>query len=987
MTTHPEYAQEREFLATTVAAIQEALARREEASFEGGANNYTNRVLNRGLREDILARLREHGQAPYFARMDFKDRRAEQCVYFGHLHLPFKHGLILDWRCDLYSLYLGGTAPQQTYRVQRTGVEHAVTLHLKRRLDVDAETLRSVEDVLDYRPSRHPTPAGRPAPVSAPQAPATDPYLVRKLKARGDARLQDIVSTIQTEQDAIIRAPLDRPVLLHGVAGSGKTSIAYHRLAYLMFQEHDFKLQARQVLVIGPNRTFLGYVRHLLPSLGVDGIAQQTFQDWAWERLQRRRALPDATFQDRVTEQLDDPSQSGDARQRAWLGARLKGSPAFAELIARHAGLLSAQGPTLGEPLALELVRGQDRGHYHLTPAQLASFWDEVGPQASVQERRDALLSRAGQDLKEWHDRTFGPANTPADVKAWKALLKRQQDQLASAWPPLDLFDEYGQLFSLERLVDLPEGLFTPQEQRALRASRPGFRTAGKGKVTVDLSDLAGLYLLHEHLCGPATTTYRHVVIDEAQDFSPLHLQILLRACPTQAVTIVGDTAQAIHAHRGVQDWSEFTPLLDPARLQRNLIRQNYRSTRPLVTFCNALQRQARGAQAVMSQAIDRDGPKPRLVAFPDDRSRDQYLLQELKRLRAQHPSVALVVRHAAAAHAVARLLREQQVPHHLLSAEQDVTPDQLNGVTILPGALAKGLEFAAVLVPDADAEQYPAEDEYAGQVLYVAASRALHELCLLATERFTPWLDDGQGCADVDYSRLGRPPLDWAGRTLSDQLTALRRGGVPAAEYVRDIERRVATLIRDGRIEEVVAAYLTFGQLAKPTLNALLLMLAPRNPDAFIRRSFDARLPEEVRDQVADAVARLSAAGHPHASSYQQWYAHFLNPAQPAPTPGATAPAAQTHRVPLERTALLTLPRLEALLGKKRFVLPKATRKALRGVSAQLLPQVASAYRDVVRAGLEYNRFDADTLQALKAAYRALGRPRGALTFPDELR
>lgn len=281
MTHHPEHAHEAEMLAKTVQAIGSALERHRGAPFESGGNNFTNRVLNTGLREDILAQLEEFGHEPYFARLDFVDARGSQKVYFGHAHLPFAHGTVLDWRCDLYSLYLGGNGRQQEYRVQASGKTHKVELLLKRRLEIRDEALHDVSDTVDYRAlplkatAAHPQ-AGQPSRLPSfirPPDVQTDEFLIRKLKARGDSKLQDIVATIQADQDAIIRAPLGAALLLHGVAGSGKTSIAYHRLAFLMFTDHGYRLKPQQILVIGPNRMFLAYVSDLLPSLGVGALS------------------------------------------------------------------------------------------------------------------------------------------------------------------------------------------------------------------------------------------------------------------------------------------------------------------------------------------------------------------------------------------------------------------------------------------------------------------------------------------------------------------------------------------------------------------------------------------------------------------------------------------------------------------------------------------------------------------------------------------
>ncbi|MBB5235516.1 HelD family protein [Deinococcus budaensis] len=1008
MTRHPEHPHESEVLAKTVQAIDTALKRHRGAHFESGGNNFTNRVLNSGLREDILTQLEEFGHEPYFARLDFVDTRGPQKVYFGHAHLPFSHGTVLDWRCDLYSLYLGGNARPQEYRVQATGRTHKVELLLKRRLEIRDRALLDVSDTVDYRavqpklPTAARPPSGQAAPPPSSVRPPdvqTDEFLIRKLKTRGDSRLQDIVATIQADQDAIIRAPLDATLLLHGVAGSGKTSIAYHRLAFLMFTEHGYKLKPQQILVIGPNRMFLGYVSDLLPSLGVGGIEQRTFADWAWARMRRRNAaLPESpVFTDMVEVKLGEPRARKLDLERWWLSARVRGSLRFRQVLERHVQHLAAHPPLptreFRSELQLDYV-ADDQKHYVLTPEEVAGLWAQTEEETPLAQRREQLLSLAQGQFNDWFTREIGPVEGPDEARELRRQRTLIRNHLTRSWKTIDVLEAYEDVFQAGHLSAVARGILSAAEQNALRLTRP-VRVTGKSgngptpPLRIDLADLPGLFVLHQELYGVQPAAYRHLVVDEAQDFSPLQLQILLEACPNRSATIVGDTAQSIYAYRGIEEWDEFDALLPPAELQKHLIRQNYRSTAPIVAVGNAVQQVLRGEKALLSQAIQRSGPRPRMVALASEEQQARHLLAQIRELRqAGHPSIAVILPRTGQVAEVSAFLTRHQVEHQALTEDQEVTSGTLRGVTVLPAALSKGLEFAAVLVPFADEEHYSRASRHEGHLMYVALSRALHELRLCAVGRFTGWLDQAQQEAEVDYSHLSRPPIVWKGQKLLAQLRETRRQRVPFSEIAGEIALRVETLLRDGQFDEVLEAYAQLGQVARPTLNDLLLLLAERDEELFVRRALDFRVPEALRERLEEAMTHLGQQQCPRLWVYQKRLDLLLSgEGNPAPSPSPAAPSKTSTVTSLppfqERSPGQSMSHaaLKRQLQPRAQPLPKKVRKTILRYRSQVVAQIPVPLRALVEAGLQLNLFDDQTAAAVRTAFRKVtGR------FPEEL-
>lgn len=985
---HPEYQAEAETLQRTLLAIEAALSRQTTTYFEGGGNNYTNRMLNQGLREDILTQLQEHGHDPYFARLDFEDARGDQCVYFGHAHLGrvgSHPGQILDWRCDLYSLFLGGNAPQQRYRVKATGREHQVHLRLKRRLEIDDRHLWRVTDTVDHRAATQARRAPQPTAVrtASPVAEiptAQDEFLIRKLTTRGDPRLQDIVATIQADQDAIIRAPLDAALLLHGVAGSGKTSIAYHRLAYLMFTDHGYDLKPEQLLVVGPNRTFLSYVRDLLPSLGVTGIPQVTFSEWIWERLSKVAGVGPVTFTDAVASALDDRQGRPEHRTRLWNSARLRGSLRFRELIERHVARLTERAPLPTQELSLTLRKGDDEKRFTLTPADILAVWNALPAELPLATRREQLIEQAIKTVTAAYTRLLDAPQTKDDAASLTNARRATREHLQANWKRLSLPDVFEDMFQPGHLPEIARGLFTPEEQRLLRSTRPSL-PGGKTprQRTVDISDLAGLAVLSERLYGTQGRSYRHLVVDEAQDFSPLQLHVLTRACPTGSMTVVGDTAQSIHAYRGIEDWQEFDGLLPAAKVVRHLITQNYRSTQELVAFSNVLLRTLRGDRALESRVIHRTGPRPVMVATANAAQHDAVLSEAVRsRVEAGHPSVAVITPDSAGAAAVTRVLDRAGLAHTVVTEGAEMGPDDLRGIVVVPAALCKGLEFAAVIVPEASDERYPSGNAYAGSLLYVAVSRALHALQLLTVDRFSGWLEEAQASADTDFSRLPRPPLKWTGVTLSQQIRATRAKGTPFADIADDVERRIHALVRGGQGSEVLEAYDAFGQLGSLTFNDVLIQSSAQDPAAFVHRALVASLPEALRDTVKVQLESLEQTGHRHAPAFRQQYERLLNPPKEPTTPvrPVAVPVRPTPTtVPADRLQTLARPLTQAALkqhlGKDAQPLPKKTRKELVRHRDEVLREVGPEHRAVVAAGIEFNMFTDFTAQIARVAYR----------------
>jgi len=276
--THPERPLEAEHLRATLAALEQR--RDEVGQYEAsGPTSYDAAMLHRHLVR-VYNELGIASRQVYFGRLDLRPagKSAVESHYLGRIGVERKGKLIVvDWRAPMARLFTR-RRPGRVEFVSPDGPA-TVELQLKRHLKVSEHDLLGLHDEYDSRPDAPARDEPRPALVDP------DAYLRDILSGRRDVHMQDIVATIQEHQDDLIRADPDQVLVIQGVAGSGKTAMALHRVAYLLYPGHKLGFEAERCIIFGPNQMFLGYIANVLPGLGVADIPQTTFEAWALERL------------------------------------------------------------------------------------------------------------------------------------------------------------------------------------------------------------------------------------------------------------------------------------------------------------------------------------------------------------------------------------------------------------------------------------------------------------------------------------------------------------------------------------------------------------------------------------------------------------------------------------------------------------------------------------------------------------------------------
>lgn len=703
----------------------------------GNAQGWTERDALATHFAELSSRLDNVEERLVFGRLDMKEHATH---YIGRISLLDEHSapLLVDWRAPISAPFYQATAQEPLGVVRR------------RHIATRARTVTSVEDeLLDVDQAQHQglTLQGEGALMSA-------------LSSARSGRMGDIVATIQGEQDRVIRAS-DRGILVvQGGPGTGKTAVALHRAAYLLYTQRE-RLERSGVLIIGPSRTFLRYIEQVLPSLGESGVVQMTIGDIvpglsaqdddpvdiaaikgraAFSRILREAVrliprLPDRdqvlqVWNRRVTLRIKDV-------QEALSRARRSGRP---HNVARESFAMG-----LMELLAGRLIveAGDASSTADIDPDDLRTWLSEI--RDSVDARRAINLAwmptQAPAFLRKLWSRpdllaqANRKAGTPLSVEDLSLLYRAQDEPLTISDIPL--IDELEELLGTLDLASAQKRRAEEQREKEERERANEALKAtglGGGIVTADMlmrqtQEAPSLRPLAERARADRSWTYGHIVIDEAQDLSPMAWRCLLRRCPSRSMTVVGDLDQK-RGHRRPHSWKQALGPAARAFSEEFVLSISYRTPRALTRI----------AQAVMAQ----HGTP---VLYPMEAVRD---VTDCYRVSHTHKDTLKECVSQVVSTMEERLDREEGegkgricviVPDaqaQLWHADESGASALDQRVSYLTAAGSKGLEFDSVVVVE------PGEIlEQGSGDLFVALTRATHDLHAVTTTQLPRGMEE----------------------------------------------------------------------------------------------------------------------------------------------------------------------------------------------------------------------------------------------------
>ena len=662
-----------------------------------------------------LDRLRQlnmaRGQA-YIARLDFTPAGSHPETWYqgrwGVLDPVALTPVVVDWRSPVANLYYSGQIGKMDYEAPDGRVEGELTL--KRMLTVRQRELVSLFD----------------SGIVSQEA-----YLQGVLGSVSTDRLREIVTTIQAEQNIVIRHPLNANLLVQGAAGSGKTTIALHRIAYLLYTFQK-TLKPENMMILAPNPLFLSYISQVLPDLGVERVVQTTFEGWCREGMGKR--MPKILRESRLENSL---TLSVSKREKAGRILRMKGS---LDLMRKLEGWLDhlqytalppngmkMAGVVLMERAELENVFLKDLRYFPLE--QRVSELKKI-VRKRVQSAVSLLKDRYAESAEQMVSRIrAGMREGPQRQQKIKELYGvrdqryREIDARAEAY-----LEGYREKFALPDLA----GLYRAFLQECAPDLLPE-----DGNLRQE--DLPMLVMICRTVFGLKTRPMKHIVIDECQDFSPFQIALLKAANPAATFSLVGDLYQGIRADEGIRSWEEWKGPVFEDRADLKQLTVSYRNTVEIMDLAQKVAARYPIPGICETKPVLRHGETPRIIPAGNEKERLAMIREQVRSWREEgFHSIALIEKTAEQARKLFRQIGPE-LGAHLLS---ETDAEYRGGVMILPASIAKGMEFDCVGVCDASAENFP-EDEFLCRILYVMMTRPLHRLCVWHRGQPSPMLPE----------------------------------------------------------------------------------------------------------------------------------------------------------------------------------------------------------------------------------------------------
>ena len=644
-------------------------------------NPVTDKIIDYEEEEHKILLLEKMIKSPYFARIDFKfdDEDEFEKIYIGRSSLrknSYQEMYVYDWRSPIASVFYRFMTGEAFYDAPCGRVTGE--LNLKRQYEIK-------NGILEY--------------FFDSDVQIVDEFLRQLLSQNTTAKMKAIVETIQHEQDVVIRDMENDLLMVQGVAGSGKTSIALHRAAYLMYQGLQTKLSANNIMIISPNSIFEQYISNVLPELGEDNVISSVFEDILSELLNGRKIQSRNDFLENL---IVNSKYKGISRN----SIEFKTSSFFREIL---------------DQFLIDI------------PRQWIEFEDvyyEGKCVVSGQILKDKILGRPetplGIKLEQLEDyileQIFGTGKGRGH-KEEKNLIKQEIQKFIK----IDIVELYKILFSNEAYF-----------YSLLQNSNPSQNIKNIWKYTKENLEADSLYyddaiaIAYLYLKIYGTNKYKNikqVVIDEAQDYYPLQYEIFNLLFSNAKFTILGDMKQTLAKKEDISFYEQIQKILNKKKSSLIMLDKSFRCTNEILNFSLKFIE-----QSSQIKSFNRNGDSPKVYIADNSEIFIDEIVKEIKLCQEKgFQSICLICKTEKNS-----TYLFNKIKHKLdIQLIKNGSVSDLQGVFILPVYMSNGLEYDTVLICDADSQNYHDEDDK--NLLYVACTRALHKLSLFCENEVSP--------------------------------------------------------------------------------------------------------------------------------------------------------------------------------------------------------------------------------------------------------
>ena len=592
--------------------------------------------------------------SPYFGRVDFQYEGEDEpeTFYIGIGNFAEETGrtpLIYDWRAPVSGLFYDFDKGEASYQAPGGLMEGEITSKWQYKI-------RKGKMVYGFESDMK----------------IDDDILKAELGANGDVQLKNIIRTIQKEQNAIIRNTKDRILVIQGVAGSGKTSVALHRIAYLLY--HDRKnLKSSNILILSPNGVFSDYISHILPELGEENIQEMSFDLFAYQELRDTAADCEDKY-DMIEQAMKDPTVGERCRE--------KQSGEFLDQMEEFLLILEDE---------LMNFTNVEYRHYQIPSSRIIELFYEKFLDVPLLSRMEAVMEYLLDEYETLTGRDLSEEERPVF-----------QEKFLKMYETRDLYRIYSRFLEYAGYAPLPQSSW---EQRLLAYE--------------DVYPM--LYMKYKLLRPGNRRNIKHLVIDEMQDYSRMQYLILAKLFPCK-MTILGDKAQTMDEK--MQDVTRFLPKVLGKDIRIIQMNKSYRNTVEIAEYAGKL------AGMTDMELFERHGkPVEEKKIFNREEALEK-ILQNLKLGEEEYETAAVLTMTQEEAGKIYRQLKEKLGEEYSISYVDRDSSSFQKGITVTTFYLAKGLEFDQVFT------LHPGEESgMITQAKYICATRALHELYMYEVE------------------------------------------------------------------------------------------------------------------------------------------------------------------------------------------------------------------------------------------------------------
>lgn len=659
------------------------VTKNEEESFTTLPKRYKD---NPRLLQDLMSisatkirNLQANIEKPYFARIDFVENNLDktEICYIGKVGFFGQDSeiIVVDWRAPIASLYYDSNLGQVSYKAPIGLVSG--DLKLKRQIIIEDGKLKDIFDV---------------------DSVSDDELLKPYLGASADKRLKNIVASIQSEQNSIIRQELYKNIIVQGVAGSGKTTVALHRIAFLVYN-YIKTVRSEQFLVIGPNKVFMNYISTVLPDLDAGNVEQLTFEEIAKDFIGEKFEIKDPSA--KLAQFVHG------LKPQSFL--KFKTSLRYKEAIDKF--ISDIEFKTL-LPQRAFIVNNKEI----INEKEIRELYRHAGVCSSIEARLNKVsnyIINHAEKNGSLYERDI--VEVKKKVKTFMSIKNIKVLGLYKDF--INNIEKYCEE-DLEMILELKSELFSNK--------------------LIDFEDLAALMYIKYRLKGSGKFEYfLHTVIDEAQDFGLFNFFVLKEILKKSKFTVFGDLAQSIYSYRGIDNWEEVDYNIFDGNSELLKLDKSYRTTVEIMDAANKILKHLNLGKA---EAVIRHGYDVKISKILNNNVCEEVIKRIDKFKKNNFKSAAIICKTSKEATILYEDVIKKDISLELVTEDNQ---EYKGGFCILSSNLAKGLEFDAVLIIGVDEKIYDSNNDLDMKLLYVAMTRALHSLEILYEDKVTRPLID----------------------------------------------------------------------------------------------------------------------------------------------------------------------------------------------------------------------------------------------------